>query len=227
MDGAAQDEPLWVFGYGSLVWRPGDLVHVDEYAPVCLHGFRRVFHQGSTDHRGVPGAPGRVVTLVEEASASTWGRALRLPPPGRQRDEALAYLEEREKQYDARLRVDLFKPNDRATPVVERALVFVATPANVNYLGAAPLEDIAQTIAHARGPSGPNWQYLCMLAEGMRAWGVIDGELFQLEALVKEAQQHAPDGAIVESRTGAEQHAHIAERDETDLDVEAISTRSS
>jgi gamma-glutamylcyclotransferase, plant len=203
MDGAAQDEPLWVFGYGSLVWRPGDLVHVDEVAPVCLHGFRRVFHQGSTDHRGVPGAPGRVVTLVEEASASTWGRALRLPPPGPQRDEALAYLEEREKQYDVRLRVDLFKPNDRATPVVERALVFVATPdtRNVNYLGAAPLEDIAQTIAHARGPSGPNWQYLYMLADGMRAWGVIDGELFQLEALVKEAQQHAPapDGAIVES----------------------------
>jgi len=220
MDGAAQDEPLWVFGYGSLVWRPGDLVHVDELSPVCLPGFRRAFHQGSTDHRGVPGAPGRVVTLVEEAGTSTWGRALRLPPPGPQRDKALAYLEEREKQYDVRLRVDLFEPNDRATPVVERALVFVATPdtsRNVNYLGAAPLEDIAQTIAHARGPSGPNWQYLYMLADGMRALGVIDGELFQLEALVKQAQQHAPapDGAIVESRTGAEQHAHITESSAT------------
>ncbi len=91
MDGAHSEEPLYVFGYGSLVWRPG-VEHVECHT-LCLRGFRRAFHQGSTDHRGTPGAPGRVVTLVQEPGAVTWGKALRLPPPGPARERALAYLE--------------------------------------------------------------------------------------------------------------------------------------
>jgi len=67
MQGASSEEPLWVFGYGSLVWRAG----FDAAAAtggVCVRSQRRVFHQGSTDHRGTPEAPGRVVTLVEDAA---------------------------------------------------------------------------------------------------------------------------------------------------------------
>jgi len=64
-------DPLWIFGYGSLVWRPS-FPH-RERRPAILSGFARRFWQGSTDHRGVPGAPGRVVTLVAEAGAECWG----------------------------------------------------------------------------------------------------------------------------------------------------------
>ena len=114
MEGAAQDEPLHVFGYGSLVWRCG-FAHVSS-TPACLRRWARVFHQGSTDHRGTPGAPGRVVTLTPDAGGCVWGVAYRLPPPGRSRDDALAYLEEREKQYDVRLRVALHGAEAAAAP---------------------------------------------------------------------------------------------------------------
>lgn len=89
-------EPLFVFGYGSLVWREGNSGFVGR-TPACLKGYSRVFWQGSSDHRGTPGALGRVVTLVDDAASSVWGVALRLPPPGPLRDASLAILEEREK----------------------------------------------------------------------------------------------------------------------------------
>lgn len=70
---------------------------------VCgyLRGYRRVFWQGSTDHRGTPERPGRTVTLVEDAEGVTWGAAFRLAGSTEQQREALRYLEWREKQAGA------------------------------------------------------------------------------------------------------------------------------
>jgi cation transport protein ChaC len=55
-------EGRWVFGYGSLMWRPG-FAFVERQAAV-LHGRRRAFCIYSVHHRGVPGRPGLVLGLA-------------------------------------------------------------------------------------------------------------------------------------------------------------------
>eukprot|EP00198_Chlamydomonas_reinhardtii_P009000 XP_001698337.1 predicted protein [Chlamydomonas reinhardtii] len=173
----------WIFGYGSLVHTP----NFDHTAKVVgwVRGWKRVFWQGSTDHRGTPQRPGRTVTLTEEPGAVTWGAAFRLAGPPQEQAATLAYLEWREKQYDVRHYVDVYGADGQL--LVKGALVYIASPANSNYLGPAPLPAIATQIATSRGPSGPNCEYLFRLADAMRAAGVHDdSELYELEALVRQ-----------------------------------------
>jgi hypothetical protein len=96
----------------------------------------------------------------------------------------LSYLEWREKQYDVRLHVDVHDADGEV--LVHGALVYIASPANSNYLGSADLRIIAAQIATCRGPSGPNWEYLFRLADAMRAMELPDLELFDLEGMVRE-----------------------------------------
>eukprot|EP01137_Pigoraptor_chileana_P029505 Opistho-2@14819 len=138
---------------------------------------------GSTDHRGVPEAPGRVVTLVEMAEESTWGIAYRIHPS--HVDEALAYLDFRERggyTSDSAL----FHPKDAGVAPF-KVLVYSATPHNPNYLGPCPLDEIARQIAVSVGPSGHNAEYLIQLADAMRGIAPEHGDdhLFELEAMVK------------------------------------------
>jgi cation transport protein ChaC len=102
-----------------------------------------------------------------------WGVAYRLAGSHEQQQETLQYLEWREKQYDRRVHVDIFTRSSGYTPAVQGALVYLATdgPQNVNWLGPAPLQDIAQQVATAAGPSGPNYEYVFSLADAMRKVG--------------------------------------------------------
>ena len=171
-------EPLWIFGYGSLVWRPA--FPFAERRPARIRGWARRFWQASTDHRGVPGAPGRVVTLVRECDALCWGTAYRVGAA--RRGEILARLDHREKGGYERHAVALSFPGRAETA---RGLVYVATPQNGNYLGPAPLEAIADQVRRSRGPSGPNPEYVLRLAQALRELGAHDAHVFALERLLR------------------------------------------
>ena len=176
---------LWIFGYGSLMWRPG-FAH-RERRPGFVAGFARRFWQGSTDHRGVPGAPGRVVTLVPEREAVCWGVAFRVDP--RHRASVLARLDHRERGGFTRAWLEL---RFRA-PARRRvwALAYVAETANSNYLGEAPLEAIAEQVRASRGPSGSNADYALRLARTLRALGVRERHV---EALAERLPHSPPEG---------------------------------
>ncbi|MFI5315067.1 MAG: gamma-glutamylcyclotransferase [Myxococcota bacterium] len=172
-------EALWIFGYGSLLWRPA--FPFAERRGCWISGFARRFWQGSTDHRGVPGAPGRVVTLENDPSARCFGAAYRIGDA--EKDEVLRALDHRERGGYERLRVALSFTGGG----VADGLVYVATPANPNYLGPAPTAEIAAQIARARGPSGANAEYVLRLADSLRELAFEDDHVFELERLVRGA----------------------------------------
>lgn len=163
-------DPLWLFGYGSLLWRP-DFPY-EERTHGYLVGFTRRFWQGSTDHRGVPGAPGRVVTLVPERAARCWGTAYRVAPSARA--QVLARLDAREQGGYERHVTWV-----HAEPQIE-ALVYIAGPENENYLGPASIEVIAEQIRVSRGPSGDNLEYVLRLAQALRDIGAYDPHVAEI-----------------------------------------------
>ena len=173
----AMETPRWIFGYGSLVWRPAfDFV---ERRPAFIRDYSRRFWQGSTDHRGVPGDPGRVVTLIAKGGAECWGAAYRIDP--NKAPDILPQLDHRETGGYQRLELPLFF-GDASEP----GLVYLATTQNPNYLGPAPLEAIAAQVRRSRGPSGENLEYVLELAGALREMGAHDDHVFSLEALLLE-----------------------------------------
>jgi cation transport protein ChaC len=176
--GAPASAPVWIFGYGSLIWRAA-FPHVAR-RPARLEGWSRRFWQGSTDHRGVPGAPGRVVTLVRDPAALCAGVAYRIADP--HVAQVLAELDERERGGYDRHAVPLHIAAGHGEPAqVSTGWVYVASENNPNYLGPASLADIAAVIRGAHGPSGPNLEYALRLAAELRALEAEDPEVFALE----------------------------------------------
>jgi cation transport regulator ChaC len=81
-----------------------------------------------------------------------WGVAYRLAGTEQQQQQSIAYLEWREKQYDVRRLCHVYSADSPEQPLLQDVLVYIATesPANVNWLGPAPLPAIAQQIATSR-----------------------------------------------------------------------------
>lgn len=169
-------ESFWLFGYGSLIWNPS--VPHTERIPARLQGFSRRFWQGSHDHRGLPHAPGRVVTLVEDARSVCAGMAYRIPADAA--GAVLEQLDHREKNGYSRHRHWLHTSSGRRLD----ALVYIAEPDNFAWLGPGPAAELARQIASSTGPSGSNREYLERLAQALRELGAHDPHVFELEALL-------------------------------------------
>lgn len=175
----ATQESVWVFGYGSLIWRP-DIPH-SEAQPALLEGWSRRFWQGSHDHRGLPHAPGRVVTLIEDVGAVCRGMAYLVE---RDTATALANLDHREKNGYERHDVVLGIGTGSTT-----GIAYIAPPGNHAFLGPAPLDEMAAQILECAGPSGSNRDYLYDLGEALRQLDAHDAHVFELEALVRKKER--------------------------------------
>ena len=167
-----------MFGYGSLIWRP-DFPYIEKRT-AYLPGYERRFWQGSHDHRGTPESPGRVVTLIPSEGALCVGTAYLLHAETVQ--ATFEQLDYREKNGYERFDVLLEAVGGGTLP----ALVYIATEGNFAYGGESALEDLAQIIAHAVGPSGANKDYLFELAQVLRELEAHEPHVFELDALVRE-----------------------------------------
>ncbi|HKO48176.1 MAG TPA: gamma-glutamylcyclotransferase [Polyangiaceae bacterium] len=169
---------VWVFGYGSLIFR-AEFPFIERRV-ARIQGFSRRFWQSSPDHRGTVEAPGRVVTLIEDPTGSVLGVAYRI---AREQSYAvLAELDERERAGYERAFVEVEfteAPFGRA-----RALVYRARAENPGFLANAEDESIALIARSARGPSGDNASYVRRLAQALRELGEDDPHVFAIERLL-------------------------------------------
>nr|CAD7405514.1 unnamed protein product [Timema cristinae] len=190
---------MWVFGYGSLVWKAD--FPFESRLVGYIEGYARRFWQYSIDHRGVPSKPGLVVTLVKslDPQAQVWGVAYKIA--AQDVEFVMNHLDYRwgtamEKNGYERVEV-IFNPcgqalNPDISAIVAptepfQLVVYLANECNESFAGAANIENIAQTIVTSVGPSGPNTEYVYKLASGMRllAPGVKDEHLFAVEEAVR------------------------------------------
>lgn len=184
MDGEPQH---WVFGYGSLMWRPG--FAFAERRPAVLKGWRRAFCIYSIHHRGRPGRPGLVLGLAEGGAVK--GVAFRVADA--QWAEARAYLLEREQPSETYLEARL--PVQVEGRALVEATLFLSDTDHPQWAGALDSEDQARLIARSCGVSGRNIDYLRDLVAHLRAEGAEDPAMARLltraEALHPEAISEA------------------------------------
>ncbi|KAK9533565.1 hypothetical protein VZT92_008676 [Zoarces viviparus] len=155
---------LWIFGYGSLVWKPDFAYKRSKVG--FIKGYKRLFWHGDTFYRGDKEKPGRVVTLVEDQESCTWGVAYEVTDS--QIEESLQHLNTREVVMGGYItKMVEFIPKEKGQGAL-LALVYIATSDNPIYLGPASDKEIAAQIATCRGNTGHNMEYLVRLAEFMR-----------------------------------------------------------
>jgi glutathione-specific gamma-glutamylcyclotransferase len=184
--------PLFVFAYGSLIFRPSRFF--GERRAALVRGYRRAFRQASPDHRGTPEFPGRVVTLLPEEGASCGGALYTVDDD--RIEEALIELDDRESGgYD---RADvLAEVQGEPSPV--RAVTWIALPTNRHHLPHGPISSALEVVLRSRGKSGTNIDYVLRLAAALRDMGWSDPDVFALEAAVLAAVE-AVAGAASDGR---------------------------
>ena len=163
---------LWVFGYGSLIWRP-DMEFVTSHRAIARNWARR-FWQGSHDHRGTPKAPGRVLTLVSIPDAVCEGRVFGIA--NQHLEQTLEELDYREK--NGYRRQNLVVHSEQLGDI--EALTYIAPEHNVAWLGNASDEAIAEQINRAHGPSGSNKDYVLELHKALENDGIHDKHVYDI-----------------------------------------------
>ena len=169
----------WIFAYGSLIWRPG--FEWRECHRARAEGWVRGFWPGSPDHRGTPSAPGRVVTIVQNAGGFCDGVVYGIEPASM--DDVLHYLDDRESGGYERADIEVILDNGER----QMALTYVGYPHNPNYLGPAPDAEMVQHIRKSVGPSGANLDYLMSLHEALHRWAIEDVHVDCLVAQLKSS----------------------------------------
>lgn len=163
---------MWVFGYGSLIWRPG--FPFLERRPARVIGAHRSLCVYSWIHRGTAERPGLVLGL--DRGGTCRGIAFRVAPEAR--DEVIAYLRAREQVtavYLERTRAIRFDDGGTA-----EAVTYLVDRLHNQYAGKLGDDEQFALVAGAEGLSGPNRDYVINTAEHLEELGMADARLSRL-----------------------------------------------
>ncbi|WP_020187322.1 gamma-glutamylcyclotransferase [Methylopila sp. 73B] len=163
------DVDLWVFAYGSLMWRPG--FAFVEQSPATVDGYHRALCIASHRHRGTPERPGLVLGLDEGGSCQ--GIAFRVDAahvPG-----ALAYLRERE--LVTHVYRETLLPTRLDGDRTVQALAYVVDQEHPQYVGLLPPEETLARVRCSVGAAGPNPDYVLNTVRELERLGVTDPTL--------------------------------------------------
>ena len=179
---------LWVFGYGSLMWRPG--FEFEERMPARLVGEHRALCVYSFVHRGTPEKPGLVLGL--DRGGACRGIAFRVGE--KKRAATVAYLREREQVTSVYREVmrAVWLENEARRRV--SALAYVVDRGHVQYAGRLSLAEQHRHVLQGHGQSGANRDYVISTVKAIEAEGFRDGPLHQLASMLHNDAHsvHAP-----------------------------------
>ena len=173
-------DDLWVFGYGSLMWRPG--FEFIEHVPARLIGEHRALCVYSFDHRGTPEKPGLVLGL--DRGGACRGVAFRVP--AKQRSDTVDYLRSREQTTNVYREVmrSLWLENEARQRV--SALAYVVDRGHVQYAGRLSPAEQLRYVLQGHGRSGNNRDYVLSTVKSIEAQGFRDQQLHQLAAMLHD-----------------------------------------
>ena len=181
---------LWVFGYGSLMWRPG--FEFLEQVPARLIGEHRALCVYSFVHRGTPEKPGLVLGL--DRGGACRGIAFRVAE--KHRADTVAYLRAREQVTSVYREVmrSVWLENEPRQRV--SALAYVVDRGHVQYAGRLSLAEQLRHVQQGHGQSGANRDYVIATVKAIEAEGFRDTPLHQLALMLHDDRplhQPAPE----------------------------------
>lgn len=175
------DGPVWIFGYGSLIWNP--VVRVEERRTASVEGWHRAFCLAVRAGRGSPENPGLVLALDRGGSCS--GIAFRLADEGMAGE--LSILWKREMAAGAYVPRWL-ELKDAWGESFGNAIAFTINEASEFYASSLTPEELIVRLATASGALGSSADYLFETCAGLRLHGIPDAELEHLAERVEAAR---------------------------------------
>jgi glutathione-specific gamma-glutamylcyclotransferase len=182
---------LWVFGYGSLMWRPG--FAFIEQVPARLVGEHRALCVYSFVHRGTPEKPGLVLGL--DRGGACRGVAFRVTE--KDRAETIAYLRAREQVTSVYREVTRSVWLENLPQQRVSALTYVVDRGHVQYAGRLTLAEQLRFVRQGHGQSGANRDYVIATVKAIEAEGFRDAQLHQLALMLHDDahSRHPPPDA--------------------------------
>ncbi|MDX2144073.1 MAG: gamma-glutamylcyclotransferase [Rhodospirillaceae bacterium] len=176
-DPAIPADDFWIFGYGSLMWRPG--FPFVETRGATLNGFHRDLCLTSIHYRGTRDKPGLVCGLCPGGECK--GRAFRIAPDDVGR--VVAYLDERE--LISYIYIPRHLPIELDSGRAALARVYVADDGHAQFAGGWSVAKKAEHVAQGVGSEGRSLDYLANIVAHMEELGIVDANL---ETLLAQAQ---------------------------------------